>query len=128
MRHERHLLAGTGTRTSTQLDVAGLVDDVGEATLVELVEVDGVLHALTVHAGRVRHEVVGPAEAAIAAVGRSLFVLRQTARGRPTSTTGLAERLQAALLGATPPGRRAGHRRAVEPAARCPVGADAGPG
>ena len=104
VRHERHLLAGTGTRTSTQLDVAGLVDDVGEATLVELVEVDGVLHALTVHAGRVRHEVVGPAEEAIAAVGRSLFVLRQTARGRPTSTTGLADRLQAVLLGATPPG------------------------
>jgi tetratricopeptide (TPR) repeat protein len=104
VRHERHLLAGTGTRTSTQLDVAGLVDEVGEATLVELVEVDGVLHALTVHAGRVRHEVVGPAEEAVAAVGRSLFVLRQTARGRPTSTTGLAARLQAALLGATPPG------------------------
>ena len=104
VRHERHLLAGTGNRTSTHLDVAALVHDVGEATLVELVEVDEVLHALTVHDGRVRHAVVGPAEDAVAAVARSLFVLRQTARGRPTSTEGIAERLQAALLGATPPG------------------------
>jgi hypothetical protein len=104
VRHERHLLSGTGNRTSAHLDVSGLVDDVGEATLVELVEVDEVLHALTVHDGRVRHAVVGPAEEATAAVERSLFVLRQTARGRPTSTAGMAERLQAVLLGAAPPG------------------------
>ena len=104
VRHERHLLAGTGTSTSTQLDVRRLVDEVGDSTLVELVEIDGVLHALTVHAGRVRQAVVGPAEEAVAAVRRSLFVLRQTARGRPTSTAGMAEGLQAALLGASPPG------------------------
>ncbi|RLV50003.1 CHAT domain-containing protein [Nocardioides mangrovicus] len=97
VRHQRHLLAGT-RRQSVRFDVDAFVDAVGERTFVELVEVDGVLHALTVCGGRVRHSVGGPVEAAAQAVAQARFALRQAARGRPATIAAAAERLQQTLL------------------------------
>ncbi len=103
VRHQRHLLAG-GRSSSARLDVPSLVEDVGDATLLELVEVDGTLHLVTVRSGRVRARTVGPVDAALQAVAAARFVLRQSARGRPTSVAGVGDRLEAALLGGAVPG------------------------
>ena len=85
----------------------------GTPRLLELVEVDGALQRLTVALWPGARQA---GQSAVPAEGRrwrrwrrSLFVLRQTARGRPTGKAGMAEGLQAALLqaallGATPPG------------------------
>lgn len=73
-------------------------------TLVELVAVDGVLHAITARSGRVRLHTVGPVGAAVREVELARFMLRRLARGRPPpdSLAHLAEAgrlLQARLLG-----------------------------
>lgn len=70
-----------------------------DTVLVELTEVDGVLHALVAGRGRVRHRVVGDAAAASRAVDFSLFTLRQAARGRRAQVDVAGRRLQDALLG-----------------------------
>jgi hypothetical protein len=80
------------------------VGTIGEATFVELLEVDGTLHAVTVRGDRVTGSVIGPVDAALAAVAAARFVLRQVARGRPAGLAGIGDRLQAALLGGEPPG------------------------
>ena len=67
--------------------------------LVELAELDGVLHALVAGRGRVRHRVVGDAAAAAAAVDFSFFTLRQAARGRRAQLEVAGARLERALLG-----------------------------
>lgn len=94
-------LRGTGAAPSS-LDVGDLVDGLAEddTVLVELVEIDGQLHALVVGRGRVRHLHVGDASAATAAVDFALFSLRQAARGRRTQLDVAGARLQRALLGA----------------------------
>nr|WP_246497545.1 CHAT domain-containing protein [Sphaerisporangium rubeum] len=43
-----------------RLDPGALLRELGEATLVELTDVDGVLHVLVCGGGRVRHTVAGP--------------------------------------------------------------------
>lgn len=98
----RRLLHATGSgETSAALDVGDLVEVLAaEATaLVELTEVDGVLHALVAGRGRVRHVVVGPAAAAARAVDFALFTLRQASRGRRAQLDVAGTRLQQALLG-----------------------------
>ncbi|GAB3034921.1 hypothetical protein GCM10011376_19690 [Nocardioides flavus (ex Wang et al. 2016)] len=93
--HER----GTGT-TVGSLDVAVLLDALREddTVLVELTELDGVLHALTAGRGRVRHRVVGQAASAAKAVDFALFTLRQAARGRRAQLDVAGARLERALL------------------------------
>ncbi|CUR55843.1 Tetratricopeptide TPR_4 [metagenome] len=98
IRSQRHQLAGVAG-SSTRFDVGEFVDTLGADTFVELLEVDGVLHAVVARAGRVRTQQVGPIDAALAAVTATRFALRQSARGRPTTLDGVGERLQAALLG-----------------------------
>ncbi len=98
VRSQRHQLSGV-VGASTHFDVRGFVDSLGSHTFVELLEVDGILHAVVAHSGRVRTTRVGPIEAALGAVTATRFVLRQAARGRPTTLSGVGERLQAALLG-----------------------------
>ncbi|MBD3926912.1 CHAT domain-containing protein [Nocardioides cavernae] len=92
---------GSGEAAAT-LDVepllAALTED--DTVLVELTELDGVLHALVAGRGRVRHRVVGDAAAAAAAVDFSLFTLRQAARGRRAQLEVAGGRLERALLGA----------------------------
>lgn len=91
---------GSGERAET-LDVdallAALADD--DTVLVELTELDGVLHALVAGRGRVRRRVVGDAAAAAAAVDFALFTLRQAARGRRAQLDVAGARLERALLG-----------------------------
>lgn len=91
---------GTGA-TATSLDVAVLLDSLAEddTVLVELVEVDGHLHALVAGRGRVRRVTVGDAATATAAVDFALFSLRQASRGRRAQFDVAGARLQRALLG-----------------------------
>ena len=103
VRHQRHLMVGTRRRTAG-FELSSLLADLGDATLLELIELDGQLHLVTVRAGRVRARSIGPVAAAQQAVAAARFVLRQTARGRPASLAGVGERLQVALLGGHVPG------------------------
>jgi len=98
---QRLLTARGSGQVGSTLDVRDLLDALAEddTVLVELTEVDGVLHALTVGRGRVRRRVVGEAEAATKAVDFALFALRQAARGRRAQLDVAGARLQRALLG-----------------------------
>lgn len=85
-----------------RLDATELVEAVRglAGTLVELVEVDDVLHAVVVRDGRVHGIAVGPSAAAARALEAARFALRQTARGRPARLAPAGARLQETLLGA----------------------------
>jgi tetratricopeptide (TPR) repeat protein len=99
----RRLLQTRGSGVAaTTLDVGVLLDSLAEddTVLVELTEIDGVLHALVAGRGRVRHLVVGDAAAGAAAVDFSLFTLRQAARGRRSQLDVAGSRLERSLLGA----------------------------
>jgi CHAT domain/Tetratricopeptide repeat len=98
VRAEHHRLAGRGDET-VRLDVDDLVRQVGDGTLVELVDVDGVLHVLVVHRGRVRRHVAGTTAEALALTESARFVLRRSARGRPYAPGDLGDRLERMLLG-----------------------------
>ncbi|MCW2738587.1 CHAT domain-containing protein [Nocardioides sp.] len=91
---------GTGAR-ATSFDVGELLAALAEddTVLVELVEVDGELHALVAGRGRVRRLRVGSAADATKAVDFALFALRQAARGRRAQLDLAGARLQRALLG-----------------------------
>jgi tetratricopeptide (TPR) repeat protein len=65
------------------VDVAALLDRLGAAQLVEIADVDGVLHVLVCGAGRVRQFTAGRAEDAVRAAEFARFGLRRLARGRP---------------------------------------------
>jgi tetratricopeptide (TPR) repeat protein len=92
---------GSG-QVASSLDVGGLLAALAEddTVLLELTEVDGVLHALVAGHGRVRHRVVGAAADAAKAVDFALFTLRQAARGRRAQLEVAGTRLERALLGA----------------------------
>jgi CHAT domain-containing protein len=96
-RRARHL-AGENWSTdpfTADLLVAGL----DRTTFVELVDVDGVLHAVIAGAGKVRHVPLGGARDAEQAIAFAQFALRQAARGRPADLADVGGRLQDALLG-----------------------------
>jgi tetratricopeptide (TPR) repeat protein len=110
IQHRRRLVAaanGNGP-VPAGVDVDRLVDEVGDATFVELVEVDGALWSVVVHGGRVQAHQVGSAAEATAAVDSARFVLRQAARGRPVRLHDLGARLQATLLGPSAAGISSG--------------------
>jgi hypothetical protein len=105
----RRLLHARGAgRTADALDVVALLDALrkDDTVLVELTEVDGVLHALTAGRGRVRHRVIGDAADAAKAVDFALFTLRQAARGRRAQLDVAGARLERSLLGAALEGVR----------------------
>ncbi|GIF61402.1 CHAT domain-containing protein [Asanoa iriomotensis] len=82
-------------------DVLGRLDD---HLLVELVALDGVLHAVTARRGRIRLHVVGPVAAAVREVELARFMLRRLVRGNPPAgalarVEQAGRLLQAALLG-----------------------------
>jgi tetratricopeptide (TPR) repeat protein len=96
--------AGRATAAAVRMPdlLAALAGD--GAVLAELVEVDGVLHAVTVGRGGVRLHTVGPAAQAASEVDFARFLLRRLADGRPVPdpAQALAEAgdlLQRALLG-----------------------------
>jgi len=99
VRADHHLLA-PGTETAQRAaSVEEVVTAVGDDCLVELVDVDGTLHVLVVHRGRVRRRVAGPTADAVGLLGPVGMLLRRAARGRPAATADIARRLQEALLG-----------------------------
>jgi tetratricopeptide (TPR) repeat protein len=73
-------VAGAGRAV---IDVDMLLDQLGAAQLVEIVDVDGILHVLVCGAGRgVRQFTAGRTEDAVRAAGFAPFALRRLARGR----------------------------------------------
>jgi tetratricopeptide (TPR) repeat protein len=89
---------GAGGRDSSVSDGA-LVQHLGDRVLVQLIDVDGTLHAVVVRDGRWRTVRVGPADTAANAVDAALYGLRTATRGRPVDLARLGARLEAALLG-----------------------------
>ena len=98
IRQRTHHLAGTSTPT-LRFRAEHLVDSLADTTFVELVDIDGVLHALVARSGRVTHVVVGAVSEAEQAVAFARFALRQAARGRPADLQDVGRRLESALLG-----------------------------
>ena len=77
--------------------LAALAED--DSVLVELVEIDGHLHAHVAGDGRVRRHAVGRAAAAATALDFAVFALRRAARGGRSQLDVAGARLQRALLG-----------------------------
>lgn len=93
---------GSDPRTAEPFDLDDLVAELGTTVLVELVEVDGVLHAIVVVNGRVKRYAVGSLRDAELEVERARFRLRRLARSRPSDGPPpevLGARLTDALLG-----------------------------
>jgi tetratricopeptide (TPR) repeat protein len=99
VRADHHRRAGPREAGGMQLDVRRLVADVGDGCLVELVDVDGTLHVLVVHGGKVRRRVAGSVDIARQLADHARSALRRAARGRPYDPGDLGERLQETLLG-----------------------------
>jgi tetratricopeptide (TPR) repeat protein/CHAT domain-containing protein len=101
------------------IDVAALLDQLGNAQLVEIVDVDGLLYVLVCGDGRVRQFTAGRTQDAIKAVDFARFALRRLARGRagddPDSAFAILKAagpdLQDAILG--PAARLLGDRPVV---------------
>jgi hypothetical protein len=72
-------VAGAGRAV---IDVSALLDQLGEAQLVEIADVDGTLHVLVCGSGRVRRFTAGRTEDAVRAADFAPFALRRLARGR----------------------------------------------
>ncbi len=104
----RSLLArGMAAAAGGGFDTAELLDQLGDVQLVELVEVDGVLHVLVCTGGRVRQFRAGATAEAVRAAEYAGFALRRLARDRPHTDPGstlailavAGPRLETALLG-----------------------------
>jgi tetratricopeptide (TPR) repeat protein/CHAT domain-containing protein len=77
------LRARGGTGAGTMFRPADLLDELGTARLVEIVEVDGAMYVLVCGGGKVRQFAAGQAAAAIRAANFARFALRRIARSRP---------------------------------------------
>ncbi len=104
----RSLLArGTSAAAAGGVDVTELLDQLGDAQLVELVDVDGALYVLLCTADRVRQFRAGVTAEAVRAAEYAGFALRRLARDRPHSDpastlailAAAGPRLETALLG-----------------------------
>ena len=74
---------GTAHPGRSVVNIAELLDELGTIQLVEIVDVDGLLHVLTCGAGRVPQSTAGRTEDAIRAADFARFGLRRLARSRP---------------------------------------------
>ena len=83
VRSEHHRRTGRADEVDARLDVDRLVADVGSGAMVELVDVDGTLHVLVVHDGRVRRRVAGATDEALVLADHGRSAMRRAARGRP---------------------------------------------
>ena len=89
------------------VDIPQLLDQLGTAQLIEIIDLDGALHVLSCGAGRVRQFAAGRTEHAIRASDFARFALRRLARGRPGDNLdgalgilkAVGPQLQDALLG-----------------------------
>jgi tetratricopeptide (TPR) repeat protein len=87
-------MAGAGRAV---IDVDALLDQLGAAQLVEIVDVDGTLHVLVCGAGRVRQFTAGRTEDAVRAADFAPFALRRLARGRAGANADSARAILAAV-------------------------------
>ncbi|GAA3534704.1 CHAT domain-containing protein [Nocardioides daeguensis] len=99
VRAESHTLSATTAAQQRPASVEEILAATGETCLVELVDVDGVLHVVLAHAGKVRRRVAGATSEIAALLGPAAMLLRRAARGRPADTTSLGKALQEAVLG-----------------------------
>jgi tetratricopeptide (TPR) repeat protein len=95
---------GAASARVPPLAVPPLLEALGGAVLAELIELDGVLHAVTVRRSGIRLHAVGPAGRAAGEVGYARFLLRRLADERPVpeaaeALDGAGRRLQESLLG-----------------------------
>jgi len=93
---------GPDARAAEAFDLDDLLAALGDTQLVELVEVDGVLHAVVISSGRIRRHTVGTLRDAECEVERARFRLRWLARSTASSGPPLdviGARLADALLG-----------------------------
>jgi tetratricopeptide (TPR) repeat protein len=74
---------GVADPGSSFVNIAALLDDLGRAQLIEIVDVDGILRVLTCGTGRVRQFTAGRTEDVIRAAHFARFALRRLARSRP---------------------------------------------
>jgi CHAT domain len=65
------------------VSVTELIRALGPVQLVEIVDIDGLVHVLTCRDGRVRHSLAGQTDDAVRAAGLAGFALRRLARLRP---------------------------------------------
>ncbi|MCX6399683.1 MAG: CHAT domain-containing protein [Propionibacteriales bacterium] len=99
VRAESHTLSSDSVERQRPVSADEVVTSVGDGCLVELVDVDGTLHVLVVHGGKVRRRVAGSATAIAELLGPAAMLLRRMSRGRPADLAGLGLRLQDAILG-----------------------------
>src|SRR5262249_33658072 len=65
------------------IDIAELLDQLGTTVLIEIVDVDGVLHVLICRAGQGREVTAGRTQDAVRAAEFARFALRRLAHSRP---------------------------------------------
>ncbi|WP_182378835.1 CHAT domain-containing protein [Nocardioides sp. WS12] len=99
VRAEHHTLSADSVERQRPVSAEEVVSSVGDGCLVELVDVDGTLHVLVVHGGKVRRKVAGSTAEIAELLGPAAMLLRRTSRGRPADLTALGQRLQDAILG-----------------------------
>lgn len=99
VRAESHTLSADSVERQRPVNAEEVVTAVGDGCLVELVDVDGILHVLVVHGGKVRRRVAGSTAEIGELSGPAAMLLRRTSRGRPADLAGLGQRLQEAILG-----------------------------
>jgi tetratricopeptide (TPR) repeat protein len=98
---------GAANQARTAFRPADLLATLGDAQLIEIVDVDGQLYVLTCGAGKVRQFAAGQTSDAVRAADFARFALRRLARARPGDDPGSAlsvlaaagPRLEQALLG-----------------------------
>ena len=93
VRTEHHTQSAGDADPQRPAAVEEIVAGVGDGCLVELVDVDGTLHVLVVHDGRVRRKVAGTAAEVSDLLGPAGMLLRRAARGRPANTADIGRRL-----------------------------------
>ncbi len=74
---------GNGRWTRAPFSPADLLDELGPAQLIEIVDIDGSLHVLVCGSGRIRQFAAGQASDALKAAEFARFALRRLARSRP---------------------------------------------
>ncbi len=79
---------GEGRGDPWRFEAGFLLDQLGEASLVQIVAIDGDLHVLVCGAGRVRHWAAGRADDAAREVDFARFGLRRLAHGRGAGQPG----------------------------------------
>ncbi len=74
---------GNAADTRAAISISELIQELRAVQLIEIVDIDGLLHVLTCRDGRVRQFVAGRSDAATRAAGLAGFALRRLARARP---------------------------------------------